>query len=62
MKLDVEAEGIVESVSKDMTLKGKMSEKVQGLRTAPWGYSHNRERNKRSKRRKQILRNWEVGC
>lgn len=37
MKLDVEAEEIAESVSKDMTLKGKMSEKMQGLRTAPWG-------------------------
>lgn len=33
----MEARGIVESVGKDMTLKGKMSEKMQGLRTAPWG-------------------------
>lgn len=34
-KLAVEVGGIVESVGKDMTLKGKISENIQGLRTAP---------------------------
>lgn len=58
----MEAEGIVGSVGKDLTLKGKMSEKMQGLRTALWGYSHNKEGNKRSKRRKKTVRTWEVGC